>query len=204
MKTLFIFLLHVLLVVSRFTKRMNDADLTAAINQYVNKYGDAPGYWRIYHLGFEAPMDVRDSEGDIVFDGNGDPLQFDAGHHWVVAEPLTGPNGVYNGKNYVKSHLSYAADPNNKYAGTIQTKINVSPNTDKEMAAKLFHKAETANAIKPSDMLFNLGKVVDENFVDGKPYYMFNKCTNCQGFSESLYNKVFEDYAAKADAMEIC
>jgi hypothetical protein len=201
MKFIFALIFCVLTVSARLVRRVTQAGLTEAINGYVTKYGDTASYWNILYLGNTAMMDAYDPDGQPILYPDGSPVQFDAGHHWVVAAPL-GPNGEYNGKPYVKVHLSYSASAPNKPSGYISTSIGYSPNANKEMAATTFKSGVTVNTFKPSDLMTGMASSIDATYADGAPYYMFNSDTNCQGCSRSLFDNVYNAIIRPTEPMD--
>lgn len=201
MRSIFVLFLLILAVSSELVRRITPDNLQKAIAEYTAKYGDDAIRWNIIYLGNTAMMDAYTPDGQPILNPDGSPAQFDAGHHWVVAAPL-GPNGEYNGKPYIKVHLSYSGSDPGKPSGYIMTTIGYSMNAKKEMAATTFKSGVSANAFKPSDLMTGMANSIEQDYGDGKFYYMFNSNTNCQGCSRSLFDNVYNSIVRETEPMD--
>lgn len=186
MKVFYIFAILFLCANALLQKRMDDEQLWEMISKFLDMTNTAepePVYWKISHYG------ITEEE---VLPGTTDKV--DVGHHWIVAEPLTGKGGVFDGSAYVKLHLTFNPVADNSPMGTIFTKITISKSAVTEQGANLIESGETVDPVNILDMVEDLGTVENDDFKDGANYYKYSSAHNCQGFSACQFEKVYQKY----------
>jgi hypothetical protein len=188
MKVFYIFtvlLFYVLITDALLRKRMSIEQIEDLIFKYIeeNDIADPPSvFWKITLYTYTAMETIPDG------------TEMDVGHHWIVATPLTKQGGDFDGTVYVKLHLTYLqtreSDPNK---GTIYSTISLSKNPVNEAATSI-DSGETLEGVNILDMATELGTVADESFKDGANYYKYDVKSNCQGFSDCQFKKVYKKY----------
>ncbi|KAG2172441.1 hypothetical protein INT43_004983 [Umbelopsis isabellina] len=162
-------------------KRMTQTEIADAILDAVVELGvsEPPtGYWKITHYAFP---DTSDGPG----------------HHWIEAEPLTGPGGDFDGTVYLKAHLGSTVTDGD--FGIINTKITVSTNSGSKTGATVIDSGETSGHVSMITMGQSMGEVLNDNFKDGANYVKYNTANNCQGFSACQFDKIANQYFKKVD-----
>jgi hypothetical protein len=184
-----ILLFHVLIINALLKKRMDDDQLFDAIMAYLQKEGiDEPvaTYWTITHYGV-TELETNPATGELV----------NIGHQWIVATPLTGKGGAYDGSTYIKLQLGFTPFSPGSADGSINTKIVFSKSSFTESLATVINTGETTDAVDILSMGMDLGTVENESFQDGANYFKYSSATNCQGFSACQFEKMYQKYINK-------